>query len=77
MDPIYALFVVACLGGEPMEPQNCVTTPVPRFFPNRGACEEAKQRGDSSSATNLDFDIALSICVPVLNMSPPGTHMEG
>jgi len=74
---VYALFVVACISGEPMEPQYCTTVPVPTFFPSRDVCEVAKQQGDTSAERGLsDFDVAISICVPVDNMSPPGTHID-
>jgi hypothetical protein len=74
---VYAMFVVACLGGQPMEPQNCTQVVVPTFFPDRETCELRRQRGDVDAANNESFDVAISLCIPVVKMSPPGTHMDG
>jgi len=74
---VYAMFVVACIGGEPMEPQYCTPIMVPTFFPDRETCEIRREAGDIDAANNETFDVAISLCIPVDNMSPPGTHMDG
>lgn len=77
METIYTLFVVLCIAGAPVEPQNCAPLTSEQFYQNQDYCWQNEAEGSASIEAAGRYTVHMSLCIPVIDMDPTGTSTDG